>query len=180
MSVNLSLGLAEFIKSADISDAGPDAVELAKRVIADTVAVIMSGAGSDVAPPMLRYVSRMGMGSVPLIGTTEHASAPVAALVGGTFGAALDFDDVLSMMPGQPAAVIMPALIAQSYDTPISGKAFIDAYVVGLEAGSKLSQGVGIRHYQRGYHTTGTIALFCAVAALARRFDLHSTRCAWP
>jgi 2-methylcitrate dehydratase PrpD len=172
MSVNLSLGLAEFIKSADISDAGPDAVELAKRVIADTIAVIMSGAGSDVASPILDYASRMGAGSVPLIGTTRHASAPVAALVGGTFGAALDFDDVLSMMPGHPAAVIMPALIAQSYDTPISGRAFIDAYIVGLEAGAKLSQGVGIRHYQRGYHTTGTIALFCAVAALARRFDL--------
>ncbi|MGK6316637.1 MmgE/PrpD family protein [Neorhizobium sp. DT-125] len=172
MSVTLSLGLAEFIKNADTSDAGPDAAELAKRVILDTVAVIMSGAGSDVAPPMLDYVSRMGQGSVPLIGTNEHASAPVAALVGGTFGAALDFDDVLSMMPGHPAAVIMPALIAQSYDTPISGKDFIDAYIVGLEAGAKLSQGVGIRHYQRGYHTTGTIALFCAVGALARRFDL--------
>jgi 2-methylcitrate dehydratase PrpD len=121
---------------------------------------------------MLDYVSRMGQGAVPLIGTNATANAPAAALVGGTFGAALDFDDVLSMMPGHPAAVIMPALIAQCYDAPISGRAFIDAYIVGLEVGSKLSQGVGIRHYQRGYHTTGTIALFCAVAALARRFDL--------
>ncbi|EUB99272.1 MmgE/PrpD family protein [Rhizobium sp. CF080] len=172
MSVNLSLGLAEFIKHADIADAGPDAGEFAKRVIADTVAVILSGAGSDMASPMLDYTSRMGTGTVPLIGTNVSASAPVAALVGGTFGAALDFDDVLSMMPGHPAAVIMPALIAQCYDVPISGKALIDAYVVGLEVGAKLSQGVGIKHYQRGYHTTGTIALFCAVAALARRFDL--------
>lgn len=172
MSIDLSLGLAEFVKNADVSDAGPDASELAKRVIADTVAVIMSGAGSDVAPPLLNHASRMGAGSVPVIGTHSEVSAPVAALVGGTFGAALDFDDVLSMMPGHPAAVIMPALIAQCYDTPISGKDFIEAYIVGLEAGSKLSQGVGIRHYQRGYHTTGTIALFCAVAALARRFDL--------
>lgn len=172
MSTDLSLGLAEFVKNADIADAGPDAVELAKRVIVDTVAVIMSGAGSDVAPPLLDHVSRMGKGSVPLIGTHDRATASVAALVGGTFGAALDFDDVLSMMPGHPAAVIMPALIAQCYDEPLSGEEFVDAYIVGLEVGSKLSQGVGIRHYQRGYHTTGTIALFCAVAALARRFDL--------
>jgi 2-methylcitrate dehydratase PrpD len=172
MSVELSLGLAEFVKNADIEDAGADAIELAKRVIVDTIAVILSGAGSDVAGPMLDYVSRMGQGAVPLIGTDAAANAPAAALVGGTFGAALDFDDVLSMMPGHPAAVIMPALIAQCYDTPVSGKDFVDAYIVGLEVGSKLSQGVGIRHYQRGYHTTGTIALFCAVAALARRFDL--------
>jgi 2-methylcitrate dehydratase PrpD len=172
MTIDLSLGLAEFVKNADIEDAGADAVELAKRVIVDTVAVILSGAGSEVAGPMLDYVSRMGQGAVPLIGTDAAASAPAAALVGGTFGAALDFDDVLSMMPGHPAAVVMPALIAQCYDAPVSGRDFIDAYIVGLEVGSKLSQGVGIRHYQRGYHTTGTIALFCAVAALARRFGL--------
>ena len=116
MGVALSAGLADFIKNADTKDAGPDAGELAKRVIADTIAVILSGAGSDVAPPMLEHVSRMGRGDVPLIGTHASASAPAAALVGGTFGAALDFDDVLSMMPGHPAAVVMPALIAQCYD----------------------------------------------------------------
>ncbi|MGQ3280946.1 MAG: MmgE/PrpD family protein, partial [Shinella sp.] len=97
MTIDLSLGLAAFVKNADIDDAGADAVELAKRVIVDTVAVILSGAGSDVAGPMLDYVSRMGQGAVPLIGTDAAANAPAAALVGGTFGAALDFDDVLSM-----------------------------------------------------------------------------------
>ena len=172
MGVALSAGLADFIKNADTKDAGPDAAELAKRVITDTVAVILSGAGSDVAPPMLEHVSRMGRGDVPLIGTHASASAPAAALVGGTFGAALDFDDVLSMMPGHPAAVVMPALIAQCYDDPLSGADFIDAYIVGLEVGSKFSQGVGIRHYQRGFHATGTVAIFCAVGALARRFGL--------
>lgn len=172
MSAALTLGLAEFIKTADVAEAGPQAAELAKRVIADTVAVILSGAGSDVAPPMLKHVAHMGTGGVPVLGTDASATASIAALVGGTFGAALDFDDVLSMMPGHPAAVIMPALIAQSYDAPLSGAEFLDAYIIGLEVGSKLSQGVGIRHYHRGFHTTGTIAIFCAVAALARRFDL--------
>ena len=33
----------------------------------------------------------------------------MAALVNGTFGHALDFDDVLSMMPAHPSAVILPA-----------------------------------------------------------------------
>jgi len=168
----LSRGLADFVTTADLADAGPEAIDLAKRVVVDTIAVILSGAGSDVAPPMLDHAARMGSGTVPLMGTDRFGSPVMAALVGGTFAAALDFDDVLSMMPGHPAAVIMPAIIAQAYDAPLSGTEFIDAYVVGLEAGSKLSQGVGLRHYQRGFHTTGTIALFCAVGALARRFGL--------
>lgn len=168
----LSRGLSAFVVTADSGEAGPDATDLAKRVIVDTVAVILSGAGSDVAPPMLAHAARMGAGSVPLLGTDRAASPVMAALVGGTFAAALDFDDVLSMMPGHPAAVIMPAIIAQAFDAPLSGAEFIDAYVVGLEAGSKFSQAVGLGHYQRGFHTTGTIAIFCAVGALARRFKL--------
>jgi 2-methylcitrate dehydratase PrpD len=174
MGAALSAGLADFIRDTDTKDAGPEAVELAKRVIADTIAVILSGAGSDVALPMLAHIARMGSGNVPLLGTPASASAPAAALVGGTFGAALDFDDVLSMMPGHPAAVIMPALIAQCYDDPLAGADFIDAYIVGLEVGAKFSQGVGIRHYQRGFHATGTVAIFCAVGALARRFGLSA------
>jgi 2-methylcitrate dehydratase PrpD len=34
--------------------------------------------------------------------------------------------------------------------------------------------GLGIRHYQRGFHATSTVALFCAVGALARRFRLSN------
>ena len=42
------------------------------------------------------------------------------------------------------------------------------------------SQGVGLQHYFRGFHATGTIAIFCAVAALARlaRLPQDKTRMA--
>lgn len=172
MTIELSRGLAEFVAQADTAAAGPEAIERAKRVIADTVAVILSGAGSEVAPPVLAHAKAMAPGVVPVFGTAAKVTAPMAALAGGTFGAALDFDDVLSMMPGHPAAVIIPALIAQSYDSPLSGRDFIDAYIIGLELGSKLSQGVGMKHYMKGFHATGTVAIFCAVGALAHRFKL--------
>ena len=164
--------LAEFIEVADTGPLGEEGRDKAKKVIADTFAVILSGAGSEVAPPILSFAATAGQGEVPVIGTSARLSAPVSALVQGTFGAALDFDDVLSMMPGHPAAVVMPALMSQFGRNPISGTAFIDAYVVGLEVGSKLSQGVGLQHYFRGFHATGTIAIFCAVAALARLLKL--------
>lgn len=173
MSVELTKGLADFILNAERFPADHTAVDKAKRVIVDTVAVILSGAGSEVAPPMASYCKKMGAGNVPVLGTDLRATAPVAALIGGAFGAALDFDDVLSMMPGHPAAVIIPALIAHCHQSDVSGEDFIDAYIVGLEIGSKLSQGVGIKHYQKGYHATGTVAIFCAVGALARLLKLQ-------
>lgn len=164
----LTQELAQFIASADTAEIGDIGIDKAKKVITDTFAVILSGAGSEVAPPTLAFARQAGSGNVPAIGTSDRFSPPTSALVQGTFGAALDFDDVLSMMPGHPAAVIMPALMSQCDTGKVSGADFIDAYVVGLEVGSKLSQGVGLQHYFRGFHATGTIAIFCAVASLAR------------
>ena len=83
--------------------------------MADTFAVMLAGAGSEVAPPLLRYVEQTGeRGASPILGSGRTASPEMAALVNGTFGHALDFDDVLSMMPAHPSAVILPALMCRS------------------------------------------------------------------
>lgn len=47
----------------------------------------------------------------------------------GTFGHALDFDDVLSMMPAHPSAVILGALLSLLDDPRLSGRNFIEAYI---------------------------------------------------
>lgn len=180
MSIGLTEGLANFVTTADCTAIGETGRDKAKKVITDTIAVILSGAGSEVAPPMLRYAARNGRGAIPILGARTSAPPALSALVHGTFGAALDFDDVLSMMPGHPAAIIIPALLAGLADRPATGHDFLDAYVIGLEAGSKFSQGVGLAHYLKGFHATGTVALFCGVAALARHagLDTEKTRLA--
>ncbi len=98
----LTQELAQFIASADTAEIGDIGIDKAKKVIIDTFAVILSGAGSEVAPPTLAFARQAGSGNVPAIGTSDRFSPPTSALVQGTFGAALDFDDVLSMMPGHP------------------------------------------------------------------------------
>jgi 2-methylcitrate dehydratase PrpD len=58
------------------------AVEKAKKVIADTFAVIVAGAGSEVAAPLLQYLKVSGeTGNTPLLGTGVGARPPPAAPV---------------------------------------------------------------------------------------------------
>src|SRR5262249_30646200 len=45
---------------------------------------------------------------------------------------------------------------------------FFEAYVIGIEAGAKIGLGISNAHYRRGFHATGTLGIFSAVAALAR------------
>jgi 2-methylcitrate dehydratase PrpD len=165
--------LASFVERSTIAKFPADAIDKSKKVIADTVAAMLAGAQSEVTGPLLRYVRLSGeSGNSPVIGTSKRCGAEMAALINGTFGHALDFDDVLSMMPAHPSAVILAALLADLDSAPLSGKSLIEAHVVGVEVGGKLGLGITTGHYHRGFHGTGTLGIFCAVAALAKAYRL--------
>lgn len=165
--------IAEFIHRSSIADFPDHAIEKSKKVIADTVAVILAGANSEVSEPLLAYLRLSAeSGASPVLGTAERCSAEMAALINGSFGHALDFDDVLSMMPAHPSAIIVAVLLADLARHPLSGKTLIESYVVGVEVGGKIGLGITTGHYDRGFHGTGTLGIFCGVAALAKAYGL--------
>ena len=152
--------IATFISRTSLADLPPDAPEKAAKAIADTFAVILAGAGSEVTEPLLRYARTAGESGVsPILGTGMTATAEMAALVNGTFGHALDYDDVLAIMPAHPSTIILSAVLASLKGERVSGKAFIEAYVLGIEIGGKIGLGMTQGHYRRGFHATGTLAL---------------------
>ena len=108
------------------------------------------------------------MGDKIILGTTTRATPEYAALANGTLSAALEFDDVLSMMPGHPSAVVMGALCADDAALAATGAQVAEAYAVGIQAGARIAQAMTLDHYKRGFHATGTIAMFSGIAALAR------------
>ena len=171
--------IAQFICSTSLADLPAEAVDRSKKAIADTFAAILAGAGSEVAEPLRRYM-RAGSesGASPVLGTGIAATPETAALVNGTFGHALDFDDVLSMMPAHPSAVIIAAALADLDGRRVSGRELIEAYALGVEVGGKIGLGITNEHYQRGFHATGTLALFSALAALVklRALDASAAR----
>ncbi len=172
----LTEGIARFIHDKSLPDFPEGTVEKTKKIIVDTFAAILSGAGSELEPPLMDYLQKSGdVGDSPILGTDRRAGGELAALINGSFGHALDFDDVLSMMPAHPSAVIIPALCADLATRPLSGKALIEAQVMGIEVGGKIGLGITTEHYHRGFHGTGTLALFCGVAALAKAWKLDET-----
>ena len=167
--------IAEFIVNINASHYPAGSTEKAIKVIADTYAVILAGVSSEVAEPLQKYQESMReSGASPILGTGRTASPEMAALINGTYGHSLDFDDVLSMMPAHPSAVIVSAILASMDGNTVSGKDFIEAYIMGVEVGGKLGVGMTNDHYQRGYHATGTLALFSGLAALCKLYKLDA------
>ena len=168
---------ARFIATAQV----PAVVrEKARKIFADTFGVILSGAGSEVAPALLDYARRQaGSRDAAILGTPLRSTASIAALVNGTFGHALDFDDGIVLAPVHPSSVVVSALLSAA--SGLSGRQMLDAYAVGVEVAVKLAAAIGIDHYHRGWHGTGTIGVFGAVAALshARKLDPDVTQIAF-
>lgn len=178
----LTQTIAEFVHAADLDTFPEAARDGLVKVIADTFAVALAGSRSELREPLRDYVRRAGLaGSCRTIGGEFSLPADAAALVDGAFGAALDFDDVMPMMPGHPSAIVIACALAALRDTPISGKALIDAHIVAVEVGAKLGLGLTKGHYDRGFHGTGTLGIFVGVATLARlrRLPVETTRTAF-
>ena len=161
--------IANFIATSSLGNFPHESIDKAKKAIADTSAVIVAGAGSEVAEPLQEYLAAAhAPGDVPILGSRMTAAPETAALVNGTYGHALDYDDVLSIMPAHPSAVIIAALISNVAGKHIDGKTFIEAYLTGIEVGGNIGIGMTNGHYQRGFHATGTLAIFSGLAALAK------------
>ncbi|MBD9596393.1 MmgE/PrpD family protein [Ensifer sp. ENS05] len=157
--------IARFVSELSSNDIPVDAIEKAKMVIADSFACILSGVGSELAPTMLAYLDEAPGGTVPVLGTSRCATPQLAALVTGTFAAALDYDDL--MTPVHPSAVVVTALCCALGNRPVSGRRFIEAYIVGIEIGAKVAQAIGRGHSGRGFHATATLCGFSSFAAIA-------------
>ncbi|TFV64727.1 MmgE/PrpD family protein [Geodermatophilus sp. DF01-2] len=158
--------IAEHVVSVDPADTTAETVHAVARAFLDTFAVAVAATGDPVDVALTGYVAGStgpasvwaGTGSLP----PEHA-----ALVNGAVGHVLDYDDVTSPLRGHPSIALLPALVAAAEAGGADGRRLSAAYAVGFEVICKLSKACALDHYARGWHSTSTIGLLGATAAVA-------------
>jgi 2-methylcitrate dehydratase PrpD len=172
MKTDRTGNLADQVASFVLSDIQlpSQTLDRAKIVISDTLSATVAGSTSDVLGPLKQYLQEQTPVDADkiILGTELRTTPELAALTNGTMASALEFDDVMSLMPGHPSAVVLSALMASDAALNASGEELIKAYAVGIEAGVRIAQAITLDHYKRGFHATGTLALFSAVCALGR------------
>jgi 2-methylcitrate dehydratase PrpD len=172
----LALELAKRITALRYEDLPHDAVQWAKVGILDTIGVTLAGS-MDPCATIVSGVLPSGGPSL-LVGTSRRVGPLDAALVNGAASHALDFDDCNNTMAGHPSAPVLSALFALADETGASGREFITAYVAGFETECKISLGVNLYQYTRGWHPTGTLGVFGAAMACAKLLKLDEQRTA--
>jgi 2-methylcitrate dehydratase PrpD len=168
-----TLAVARFVRATSYASIPAQVRESARQVMADTVAVMLAAARSEVGPPLREYLGRNpAPGAAPVIGWPDRVAPEIAAMINGTLGHALDYDESTSLYPAHPSGPILAALLSCQEPAALDGQALLTAYVTGFQSGGLIARAVGLSHYLRGWHATGTLALFAAVAALAKARDL--------
>jgi 2-methylcitrate dehydratase PrpD len=109
-----------------------------------------------------------------VLGTSHRVSAQQAALVNGTAGHALDYDDVNLMITGHPSVAILPGLLALAERRNASGRDFLAAFVAGYEMACRVGALVQPDHYARGFHATATVGSIGAATACAHLMGLDA------
>jgi 2-methylcitrate dehydratase PrpD len=153
-----------------------EARRAATRAVLDTVGVALAGSVEPAARAVQRVIQE-SHGPCSVLGLFSRASAGDAALANGTAAHALDYDDMCFVSLAHPSAPLVAAALAAGEVAGTSGRALLDAYVVGFEIEGRLGRVMNPRHYQRGWHCTSTLGTIGAAATVARMFGLDEAMC---
>ena len=167
--------LAQFAAQLQYAQIPQPVLRVARHCLLDWFAVTLAGSKTDTTQ-MLREVTLTDNEAIQasLIGGPGRTSAANAALINGTAGHALDYDDVHYALPGHPTAAIAPALIAFAEHQAVNGSELLCALVAGVEIASRSGLFMTRQHYLHGWHSTGTVGAFGATTAVARCMNLDA------
>jgi len=145
--------LAEYVQSVTIDKVPRRDLEVAKLALMDQVGVALAGVGEDPGTKVQAMVNRCTGNEATILGTPRKTTTWLAALVNGTLGHTLDFDDCSSI--GHPSVVLVPAMLASGEHRNKSGRELLEAYVAGYQVGEALARIVPRRADQfHGLHST--------------------------
>lgn len=113
-----------------------------------------------------------------LLGRPERVDMASAALLNGIASHTFDFDDTHLRTIIHPAGPVASALLALAEVTGASGRALVDALVLGIDVSCRLGNVMYPEHYDRGWHITGSTGTLGAAAGCARLLGLDATRTA--
>lgn len=178
--MELGQTLAEYVKGVKLEKVPQRDVDVAKIAILDQIGVALAGVGEDPGVKVQAMIDRVTGNEATVLGNPRKTSTWLAALMNGTLGHTLDFDDCSSY--GHPSVVLVPAMLATGETQDRSGRELLEAYIAGFEIGEALSRIVPRRADQfHGLHSTALFGPLTSATVSGRLLGLDAMqqRHAW-
>jgi 2-methylcitrate dehydratase PrpD len=184
-SDSLTAYVADFITRTRPSAVPKDVMHLGKRSILDGIGLALAGNAAESGHIVRAYLRTLGVPvdkGCTVIGTSLKVPARFAAFANGVAMHADDYDDTqLAVAKDRvygllthPTAPALPPVLALGELGNRSGLDVLTAYQIAVEVETKIAEAINPRHYDHGFHTTGTVGTLAATAGAARLLGLNA------
>ncbi|PLZ03519.1 MmgE/PrpD family protein [Burkholderia sp. WAC0059] len=191
---DVTANVADFVVRTTYDDLPADLIALGKKSILDALGLSLAGATREESGAIVhRYLRSLGLGraeagvsTASVFGTQLRVPPRFAAFANGVAIHADDFDDTqLAVNPTRvygllthPSVTALPASLALAETQRRSGRDFMLAYHLGVEVETKIAEAIAPRHYEDGFHSTGTCGVFGSAVGTSklRGFDAQRVR----
>ncbi|WP_316179081.1 MmgE/PrpD family protein [Bradyrhizobium sp. SZCCHNRI1009] len=169
--------LAAYVAALKYDDIPPEVLDRAKVLTLDFLgSAIRARREAESTPSVVNMLAALKLdaaGEATVFGDDRTWTPAVAALLNGTMGHSLDFDDTHADSSLHPSAPVVPAAFAVGEMVGASGREVLTAIVAGYEVCCRLGNALDpTSHYARGFHPTATAGTYGAAAAAGKLFGL--------
>jgi 2-methylcitrate dehydratase PrpD len=159
--------LISYICSCRFDDLPRQVSTRAKAVLADSIAVIASGAQEEEVKALIRQVVEPdGPRLSTVIGAGIRTEPSKAGLINGTAGTFLELDEGNQFARGHPGIHVVPAALALAEARKLSGRRLLTALVLGYEVAARIGIACKIRMSMHPHGSWGTVGAAVAVGKL--------------
>ncbi len=184
----LTRRVAEFIVRTKYADLPQEVLDLGKKSILDGIGLALVGSVGAIGRLTRTYLQSLGLArnEATIWGSSMKLPVRFAAFANGTGIHADDYDDTqLAVAPDRvygllthPTAPCLSAAWAVAEAKGMSGRDLMLAYHLGMEVECKIAEAIAPRHYEDGFHSTGTCGTFAAAAAAMKLHGADVPACA--
>jgi len=173
--------ITEYVYNLQWQDLPREVVESAKLRVLDYLASAMAGykLNHTFSETITKMFGEMGgKKESGVLFSDLQLPAPNAAFLNAAYGHGADIDDGHRTAQGHPGIVVIPAALALGEAEKITGKDLIVSIVAGYDIFVRLATAVNPSHFNRGFHSTGTVGTIAAggAAAKALKLDKNAVR----
>ena len=180
MSANRNLGttavLAEWAAAYRLEDAPDAVVERMKALVLDFLRVVAVGARLPWSRSTRVLALQLGgKAECSLVLCGSRIDAARAAFVNGAYAHACDLDDTHVGSMHHAGASILPAVLAMAERENASGRALLEAAIIGYEASLRIGLATQPALFQRGFMATPTCGAMGAALAAGKLLKFNAT-----
>ena len=166
---------SNFVSQATLQNFNDEMIFFSKMSMIDWCGVAYAAKEEPVSKIVTKLIEEeQTKGHSKLISNGKEVSAKSAALVNGTIGHALDYDDTHFLFTGHPTASAFPTSLALGEELGSSIDEMMLAYMCGVEISTRLGHILGYSHYNKGFHQTATSGAFGATLVASKLLKLNA------